>query len=86
MSSEVSVDRRLGNVERHRDRRILLAGDAAHQFPATGIGISTGMLDAVNLGWKLATDLACWAAAILVDGYHRERRFAGSRAMLQTQA
>jgi 2-polyprenyl-6-methoxyphenol hydroxylase-like FAD-dependent oxidoreductase len=71
---------------RYRDRRILLAGDAAHQFPATGIGINIGMLDAVNLGWKLAADLAGWAPGGLLDSYHRERHFAGARAMLQTQA
>jgi 2-polyprenyl-6-methoxyphenol hydroxylase-like FAD-dependent oxidoreductase len=73
-------------AERYRDRRILLAGDAAHQFPATGIGINTGMLDAVNLGWKLAADLGGWAPADLLDSYHRERHFAGARSMLQTQA
>jgi 2-polyprenyl-6-methoxyphenol hydroxylase-like FAD-dependent oxidoreductase len=73
-------------AERYRDRRILLAGDAAHQFPATGIGISTGMLDAVNLGWKLAAHLGGWAPAGLLDTYHHERHFAGARAMLQTQA
>jgi 2-polyprenyl-6-methoxyphenol hydroxylase-like FAD-dependent oxidoreductase len=73
-------------AERYRDRRILLAGDAAHQFPATGIGISTGMLDAVNLGWKLAADLGGWAPPGLLDSYHHERHFAGARAMLQTQA
>ena len=73
-------------AERYRDRRILLAGDAAHQFPATGIGINTGMLDAVNLGWKLAADLGGWAPAGLLDSYHHERHFAGARAMRQTQA
>ena len=46
---------------RYRDGRILLAGDAAHQFPATGIGINFGMLDAVNLAWKLAADIHGWA-------------------------
>ncbi len=73
-------------AERYRDRRILLAGDAAHQFPATGIAINTGMLNAVNLGWKLAADLGGSAPAGLLDRYHRERHFAGARAMLQTQA
>ena len=43
--------------------RILLAGDAAHQFPATGIGINVGMLDAVNLAWKLAAEIQGWAPA-----------------------
>ena len=73
-------------AERYRDGRILLAGDAAHQFPATGIGINIGMLDAVNLAWKLAADIGGWAPAGLLDTYHRERHFAGARAMLQTQA
>jgi 2-polyprenyl-6-methoxyphenol hydroxylase-like FAD-dependent oxidoreductase len=71
---------------RYRDGRILLAGDAAHQFPATGIGINFGMLDAVNLGWKLAAEIGGWAPAGLLDSYHRERHFAGARALLQTQA
>ena len=73
-------------AERYRDRRILLAGDAAHQFPATGIGINVGMLDAVNLGWKLAAGVHGWAPAGLLDTYHHERHFAGARALLQTQA
>jgi 2-polyprenyl-6-methoxyphenol hydroxylase-like FAD-dependent oxidoreductase len=73
-------------AEQYRDRRILLAGDAAHQFPATGIGITTGMLDAVNLGWKLAADVSGWAPPGLLDSYHRERHFAGQRAMLHSQA
>jgi 2-polyprenyl-6-methoxyphenol hydroxylase-like FAD-dependent oxidoreductase len=73
-------------AERYRDGRILLAGDAAHQFPATGIGINVGMLDAVNLAWKLAADIHGWAPASLLDTYHAERHFAGARALLQTQA
>ena len=73
-------------AERYRDGRILLAGDAAHQFPATGIGINFGMLDAVNLAWKLAAVIGGWAPAGLLDTYHSERHFAGARALLQTQA
>ena len=73
-------------AERYRDGRILLAGDAAHQFPATGIGINVGMLDAVNLAWKLAAAIAGWAPPGLLDTYHHERHFAGARALLQTQA
>jgi len=71
---------------RYRDGRILLVGDAAHQFPATGIGINFGMLDAVNLAWKLAAVIAGWASAGLLDSYHDERHFAGARALRQTQA
>ena len=73
-------------AERYRDGRILLAGDAAHQFPATGIGINFGMLDAVNLAWKLAAVIDGWAPAGLLDTYHHERHLAGARALLQTQA
>jgi 2-polyprenyl-6-methoxyphenol hydroxylase-like FAD-dependent oxidoreductase len=73
-------------AERYRDGRILLAGDAAHQFPATGIGINNGLLDAVNLGWKLAAAIGGRAPAGLLDSYHRERHLAGARALLQTQA
>jgi 2-polyprenyl-6-methoxyphenol hydroxylase-like FAD-dependent oxidoreductase len=73
-------------ADRYRDGRILLAGDAAHQFPATGIGINYGMLDAVNLAWKLAGAVGGWAPAGLLDTYHSERHFAGARALLQTQA
>ena len=71
---------------RYRDRRILLAGDAAHQFPATGIGINVGMLDAANLGWKLAAEIRGAAPPGLLDTYHAERHAAGARALLQTQA
>jgi 2-polyprenyl-6-methoxyphenol hydroxylase-like FAD-dependent oxidoreductase len=71
---------------RYRSGRILLAGDAAHQFPATGIGINVGMLDGVNLAWKLAADIGGWAPGDLLDTYHDERHFAGAREMLQTQA
>jgi 2-polyprenyl-6-methoxyphenol hydroxylase-like FAD-dependent oxidoreductase len=73
-------------AQRYRDGRILLAGDAAHQFPATGIGINIGMTDAVNLAWKLAADIHGWAPTGLLDSYHDERHAAGERAMLQTQA
>jgi hypothetical protein len=73
-------------AERYRAGRVLLAGDAAHQFPATGIGINVGMLDAVNLAWKLAADIDGWAPDALLDSYHDERHFAGGRGMLQTQA
>jgi 3-(3-hydroxy-phenyl)propionate hydroxylase len=39
----------------YRDRRVLLAGDAAHVHPPIGgQGLNIGVQDAVNLGWKLA--------------------------------
>lgn len=74
------------HAEQYRQGRILLAGDAAHLFPATGVAINAGMLDAVNLAWKLAADLHGWAPDGLVDTYHDERHLAGARTMLHTQA
>ncbi|MFC9893641.1 FAD-dependent monooxygenase [Nocardia sp. NPDC127579] len=73
-------------AERYRDGRILLAGDAAHLLPATGTALNVGMLDSVNLGWKLAAAVQGWAPADLLDSYHVERHFAGARARLQTRA
>ncbi|MEV0298224.1 FAD-dependent monooxygenase [Nocardia sp. NPDC050710] len=73
-------------AERYRDGRILLAGDAAHLFPATGTALNAGMTDTVNLAWKLAADIDGWAPEGLLDTYHHERHFAGARARLQTRA
>ncbi|MEU2042438.1 FAD-dependent monooxygenase [Nocardia niwae] len=73
-------------AERYRAGRVLLAGDAAHLFPATGVAINAGMLDAVNLAWKLAGEVRGWAPDGLLDTYHEERHLAGARTMLHTQA
>lgn len=73
-------------VERYRDGRILLAGDAAHLFPAPGVALNAGMLDSVNLGWKLAAAIHGWAPAGLLDTYHDERHLAGERTLLHTRA
>ncbi|MGW7068747.1 FAD-dependent monooxygenase [Streptomyces sp. NPDC054855] len=73
-------------ADQYREGRILLAGDAAHLFPATGVGLNAGMLDAVNLAWKLAADIHGRESAGLLDTYHHERHFAGARTLLHTQA
>ena len=73
-------------VERYRDGRILLAGDAAHLFPAPGVALNAGLLDTVNLAWKLAADIGGWAPAGLLDTYHDERHLAGERTLLHTRA
>jgi 2-polyprenyl-6-methoxyphenol hydroxylase-like FAD-dependent oxidoreductase len=73
-------------AERYRERRILLAGDAAHLFPATGVALNACMLDAVNLAWKLAADVHGWAPTTLLDTYHDERQLAADRTMLHTGA
>ncbi|AVT39919.1 FAD-dependent monooxygenase [Plantactinospora sp. BB1] len=73
-------------AQRYRAGRILLAGDAAHVFPATGVALNAGMLDAVNLAWKMAADIHGRAPAGLLDTYHDERHLAGTRTMLHTRA
>ena len=63
-----------GQVPRYRDGRVLLAGDAAHiHSPAGGLGMNTGIQDAMNLGWKLAASLDGAAAPALLDSYQSER-------------
>jgi 2-polyprenyl-6-methoxyphenol hydroxylase-like FAD-dependent oxidoreductase len=60
-------------VERYREGRLFLAGDAAHvHSPAGGQGMNTGIQDAYNLGWKLAAVLG-GASAALLDTYQEER-------------
>ena len=55
--------------------RIFLAGDAAHLFPPTGgVGMNTGIGDAVDLGWKLDAVLRGWGGAALLDSYEAERK------------
>ncbi|MGW5864185.1 FAD-dependent monooxygenase [Streptomyces sp. NPDC055239] len=73
-------------AERYRDGRVLLAGDAAHQFPATGVALNAGMLDTVNLAWKLAAHIHGWAPPGLLETYHDERHAAGTRTLLHTRA
>ncbi|HET8961676.1 FAD-dependent monooxygenase [Nocardioides sp.] len=71
-------------VPRYRVGRVLLAGDAAHvHSPAGGMGMNTGLQDAANLGWKLATVVAGRGGDRLLDSYHDERHPVG-RMVLRT--
>jgi 2-polyprenyl-6-methoxyphenol hydroxylase-like FAD-dependent oxidoreductase len=67
-------------AERYREGRVFLAGDAAHLvIPTGGLGMNTGVGDAIDLGWKLAATLAGWGGPGLLDGYEAERRPIGLR-------
>ncbi len=60
---------------RWRSGRVFLAGDAAHLItPMWALGLNTGVLDAINLPWRLAWVLRGWADDSLLDGYEREQR------------
>ncbi|MER7779684.1 FAD-dependent monooxygenase [Streptomyces sp. NPDC096191] len=71
----------------YRRGRVLLAGDAAHiHLPAGGQGLSTGVQDAANLGWKLAAVVTGRAGEALLDTYHAERHPVGRRLLMNTRA
>lgn len=66
---------RLLVADRYRDKRVLLAGDAAHLvIPQGGLGMNTGVGDATDLAWKLAGTLAGWGGPGLLDSYETDRR------------
>jgi 2-polyprenyl-6-methoxyphenol hydroxylase-like FAD-dependent oxidoreductase len=71
----------------YRERRVLLAGDSAHiHYPAGGQGLSLGVQDAVNLGWKLAQVIKAISPESLLDTYHAERHPVAARALQHTMA
>lgn len=58
-----------------RDRRLMVAGDAAHVMPPfMGQGMCAGMRDAWNLAWRLGLILDDKADDRLLDGYQLERK------------
>lgn len=64
----------------YADRRVFIAGDAAHLvIPTGGLGMNTGVGDAIDLGWKLAATLAGWGGPELLASYEKERRPIGLR-------
>jgi len=69
----------------YRMGRVLLAGDAAHvHSPFGGQGLNLGLVDAANLGWKLAA--AVTGRDHLLDSYTAERHCVGARVLENTRA
>lgn len=74
-------------VTSYRKGRVLLAGDAAHiHSPFGGQGLNLGLVDANNLGWKLAATLRGSASDGLLDTYDSERHPVGARVLDNTRA
>src|SRR5206468_4970110 len=62
--------------------RVFLAGDSAHlMIPTGGLGMNTGVGDAIDLAWKLHAALAGWGGPNLLRPYEIERRQVGDRAV-----
>src|SRR5262249_46436991 len=67
-------------ADRYCAGRAYLAGDATHLVvPAGGLGMNTGVGDAVDLSWKLAATLQGWGGPGLLASYEIERRQIGAR-------
>lgn len=72
-------------VDRYRQGRLFVAGDAAHiHSPAGGQGMNTGLQDAANLAWKLAAVLHHGAPDTLLGSYDAERRPVGEQVVRST--
>jgi 2-polyprenyl-6-methoxyphenol hydroxylase-like FAD-dependent oxidoreductase len=66
-------------AERYREGRVFLAGDAVHLvIPTGGLGMNSGVGDAVDLSWKLAATLQGWGGPHLLASYEIERRQVGA--------
>jgi hypothetical protein len=67
-------------ADRYRAGRVFLAGDSAHlMIPTGGLGMNTGVGDAIDLAWKLEGTLNGWGGANLLASYEIERRQMGDR-------
>ena len=67
-------------ADQYRDKRVFIAGDAVHLvIPTGGLGMNSGVGDAIDLSWKLAATLEGWGGPLLLDSYEVERRQVGER-------
>lgn len=62
-------------LDNYRHGRVFFIGDSAHIVPIFGVrGLNNGILDAENIGWKLAKVLNGLASEKLLESYSPERR------------
>src|SRR5947199_8670541 len=67
-------------ADRYCASRVFLAGDAVQLvIPTGGLGMNTGVGDAIDLSWKLAATFAGWGGPKLLASYEIERRQVGAR-------
>jgi 2-polyprenyl-6-methoxyphenol hydroxylase-like FAD-dependent oxidoreductase len=67
-------------ADHYGEGRVFLAGDAVHLvIPTGGLGMNSGVGDAIDLGWKLAATLQGWGGPKLLASYEAERRPVGAR-------
>ena len=70
---------RLLLAEHYLRGRVFIAGDAAHLvIPTGGLGMNTGIGDAIDISWKLAATLRGWGGSNLLPSYESERRPIGA--------
>jgi hypothetical protein len=78
---------RAAQAETYQRGRVLLAGDAAHiHSPNGGQGLNLGLMDAMNLGWKLAAAACGTAGPDLLAGYTTERHPVAAAVLHNTRA
>ena len=67
-------------ADRYQNGRVLLAGDAVHLvIPTGGLGMNSGVGDAIDLAWKLEAVLKGWGGPNMIGSYEFERRQIGDR-------
>lgn len=67
-------------ADHYQRGRVFLAGDSIHLvIPTGGLGMNSGVGDAVDLAWKLAATVQGWGGPNLLASYEAERRQIGDR-------
>jgi len=69
-------------ADRYGEGRVFMAGDAVKLvIPTGGLGMNSGVGDAIDLSWKLAATLQGWGGPKLLASYETERRKVGAHVV-----